>query len=222
MCWAKARREKGPMNSYSLPVICVAAAASLVATAQSASGAIITFSQQFVWEFYSQNQGAALSLETFNSYSGFYTNPLTGSVGGVNWSATASGGLFVGAVGGSPALSTINPTTLALSFAGAPLQGVGGRFFATNVTFNVVPAIVTLALQDGSSFVGLVTDAAAFTGFYSTGAAITSISIAAQAPPGGSGDVFPAVDDLRFAVIPAPGAIALLGVAGLVGFRRRR
>lgn len=59
------------MSSYSLPAIVVSAAASLVASAQSASGAIITFTQQFVWEFYSQGQGAALSLETFDSYSGF-------------------------------------------------------------------------------------------------------------------------------------------------------
>jgi hypothetical protein len=210
------------MNSYSLPAICVAAAASLVAGAQSASGAIITFTQQFVWEFYSQGQGAALSLETFDSYGGFYTGPLTGTSGGVNWSASAPGGLLVANVAGSPALSTNFVEPLTISFAGAPLQGVAGRFFGTDFSFNVVPALITLSLDDGSSFVGFVTDAAAFTGFYSTGAAITSISFTAQAPPGGSGAIYPTVDDLRFAVIPAPGALALLGVAGLVGFRRRR
>jgi len=210
------------MNSNSLSAIFVAAAASLVASAQSASGAVITFTQQSIWEFYSQGQGAALSLETFDSYGGFDTSPLTGTAGGVNWSASAPGGLFVGSVAGSPALSTNLVEPLTISFAGAPLQGVAGRFFGTDVNFNVVPALITVSLQDGSSFVGFVTDAAAFTGFYSTGPAITSISFTAQAPPGGSGVVYPTVDDLRFAVIPAPGAVALLGLAGLVGFRRRR
>ena len=111
------------MNSNSLSAIFVAAAASLVASAQSASGAVITFTQQSIWEFYSQGQGAALSLETFDSYGGFYTSPLTGTAGGVNWSASAAGGLFVGSVAGSPALSTNLVEPLTISFAGAPHLG---------------------------------------------------------------------------------------------------
>jgi hypothetical protein len=34
--------------------------------------------------------------------------------------------------------------------------------------------------------------------------------------------VYPTVDNLGFAYVPAPGAIALLGLAGLAGSRRRR
>jgi len=34
--------------------------------------------------------------------------------------------------------------------------------------------------------------------------------------------VFPSVDNLYFGVIPAPGAFAILGAAGLVGFSLRR
>jgi hypothetical protein len=137
--------------------------------------------------------------------------------------ATRSVGLLVPEVAGLAVRDFRAPGAHeGFSFAGAPLQGVAGRFFGTDVNFNVVPALITVSLQDGSSFVGFVTDAAAFTGFYSTGPAITSISFTAQAPPGGSGVVYPTVDDLRFAVIPAPGAVALLGLAGLVGFRRCR
>jgi len=38
----------------------------------------------------------------------------------------------------------------------------------------------------------------------------------------GADNVFPSVDNLYFGVVPAPGAIALLGVAGLAGTLRRR
>jgi hypothetical protein len=34
--------------------------------------------------------------------------------------------------------------------------------------------------------------------------------------------VYPSVDNLYFGVVPAPGALALLGAAGLIGLRRRR
>jgi hypothetical protein len=76
-------------------------------------------------------------------------------------------------------------------------------------------------LADGSAYVGYAATAADFVGFYSTGAAISSISVsvAGNLPAGTN---FATVDNLYFAV-PAPGAIALLGVAGLVsGARKRR
>jgi hypothetical protein len=101
------------------------------------------------------------------------------------------------------------------------VQGVAGNFFATDAAFNVLPAIIGVQLADGSSYIGYATTAADFVGFYSTGAAISSISVsvAGNLPAGTN---FATVDNLYFAV-PAPGAIALLGVAGLVsGARKRR
>ena len=168
------------MSIPSFPTVVVVAGASLFAASQSASAAIISFTQQFVWEFYVTNAGAAISVETFDSYSGFYPGSLTGSSGGVDWTATAAGGIFVGVAAGSPALSTNNVAPLTISFAGAPLRGVGGNFFGTDVNFNVVPAIVQLALDNGSSYVALIDSAASFAGFYSTDALITSITILAQ------------------------------------------
>jgi hypothetical protein len=101
------------------------------------------------------------------------------------------------------------------------VQGVGGNFFATDASFAILPAIIGVQLADGSAYVGYATTAADFVGFYSTGAAISSISVsvAGNLPAGTN---FATVDNLYFAV-PAPGAIALLGVAGLVsGARKRR
>ena len=199
---------------------------SLVASAaiaSTSSAAIIVFTNEFVWDSYATSNDAGMATETFESYSGFYASGVNGSLLGVNWSATATGGMYVGAVPGASAnaLSTNNPTAMTISFAGAPLTGVAGNIFGTDINFNVVPSIVQLSLQDGTTYIGFVDAATAFVGFDSTGAAITSISISAQPLPGGTNSVYPTFDNMTFAVVPAPGAIALLGLAGLAGRRRR-
>ena len=197
---------------------------SLIATAAitaSSSAAVIVFTNEFVWDAYANNDGSPQFTETFESYNGFYASPLTGSTGGVNWSANATGGIYVGAVGTSKALSTNNPTPMTITFSGQSVRGVAGNIFGTDINFTVVPSIVQLSLQDGTSYIGFVDQATAFVGFYSTGAAITSMTISAQPLPGGTNAVYPTFDNMTFAV-PAPGAFALLGLAGLAGSRRRR
>lgn len=191
------------------------------AVASTSSAAIIVFTNEFVWDSYAAGNDAAMTTETFESYNGFYSGGISSSMGGVNWSATASGGLYVGAVGTSKALSTNNPGPMTISFSGSPLTGVAGNIFGTDINFAVVPSIVQLSLQDGTTYIGFVDAATAFVGFYSTGAAITGITISAQPLPGGTNAVYPTFDNMTFAVVPAPGAIALLGLAGLAGRRRR-
>ncbi len=194
-------------------------AAAVVATTSSA--AIIVFTNEFVWDNYATASDAAMYTETFESYNGFYGSPLAGSIGGVNWSAAAPGGIFVGAVGSSQALSTNAPEPMTISFTGLAVQGVAGNIYGTDINFNVVPSIVQLSMQDGTSYIGFVDSATAFVGFYSTTSAITAITISAQPLPGGTNDVFATFDNMTFAVVPAPSAIALLGLAGLAGRRRR-
>lgn len=203
------------MQKFILPSLVAAAA-----VASSSSAAIIVFTNEFVWDTYANSDGASLVTESFESYNGFYGSPLTGSLGGVNWSASASGGIFVGAVGSSQALSTNNPEPMTLSFAGQDVFGFAGNIYGTDINFNVVPSIVQLSLEDGTSYIGFVDSATQFVGFYSTGAAITAVTISAQPLPGGTNNVYATLDNMTFA-IPAPGAIALLGLAGLAGRRRR-
>jgi uncharacterized protein (TIGR03382 family) len=181
----------------------------------SASAAIITFTQQNVWEGYSVFAGSTIFTETFNGIAdGFYASPYSGTTGPVNWTADAVGGIFVQA----GLFSTNNPTTLTFDF-GAGVDGVAGNFFATDINFNVVPAFVYLTLNDGTSYIGYIDSQTAYTGFYSTGALITGLQIQATQP---GGNVYPTVDNMQFATIPAPGAIALAGLAVAVGGRRRR
>jgi len=197
------------MLHRTLPV----AAAAALALSSAASAGIISFNDASLFALFASSNGGAVATEEFSSYSGFYTSPLTGnfaSAPGFTWTATATGGLF--ADGGR--MSTNNPEALTFTF-NQGVQGVGGRFFATDFNFAVQPTFMQVTLSDGSGFIGSINSATAFTGFYSTGALITSITISVD-----SGE-YPTADTLSI-VIPAPGAVALLGVAGLAGRRRRR
>jgi MYXO-CTERM domain-containing protein len=57
-------------------------------------------------------------------------------------------------------------------------------------------------------------------GFYSTGSSIASMSITSSSLAGGA--LYPTVNNLYFASVPAPGALALVGLAGLTARRRVR
>ena len=196
--------------------IALSAAAMTVVMTQAASAAMVTFTNNTLWTSYSAAQGSSVATETFNSYNGFYLNGLTGNAGGIQWTASAPGELYAG----SGYMSTNSPEAL-LTFNLSPsVQGVGGNFFSTDANFNILTAVIGVTLADGTSYVGFASSPADFIGFYSTGAAISSISISvAGALPAGTN--FATVDNLYFAV-PAPGAFALIGVAGLVGFSRKR
>jgi hypothetical protein len=187
-----------------------------VAMTQAASAAMVTFSNATLWNGFSAAQGASIATENFNSYNGFYVNGLTGNAGGIQWTASAPGNLYAGL----GFMSTNNAEAL-LTFNLSPsVQGVGGNFFSTDASFNVLPAIIGVQLADGSAYVGYAASAADFIGFYSTGAAISSISVSVTGNlPAGTH--FATVDNLYFAV-PAPGAMALIGVAGLIGGSRKR
>ena len=196
--------------------IALSAAAMTVVMTQAASAAMVTFTNNALWSGFSAAQGNTVATETFNAYNGFYVNGLTGNAGGVQWTASAPQDLYAG----SGFMSTNAPEAL-LTFTLSPsVQGVGGNFFSTDASFNIIPAIIGVSLADGSSYVGNTSSLADFVGFFSTGAAISSISIsvAGNLPAGTN---FSTVDNLYFAV-PAPGAVALIGLAGLIGGSRKR
>ena len=200
----------------SIKIAFSALAISVVMT-QAASAAMVTFTNNTLWTNFAASQGnSAVATETFDSYNGFYLNGLTGNAGGIQWTASAPGELYAG----SGYMST-NSADALLTFTLSPsVQGVAGNFFATDASFNILPAIIGVQLADGSAYVGNTSALADFVGFYSTGASISSISItvAGNLPAGTN---FATVNNLYFAV-PAPGAAALIGLAGLIGGSRKR
>ena len=196
--------------------IALSAAAMTVLMTQAASAAMVTFTNNTLWSSFSAAQGKTVATETFNSYNGFYLNGLTGNAGGIQWTASAPGELYAG----SGYMST-NTADALLTFNVSPsVQGVAGNFFATDANFNILPAIIGVQLADGSAYVGNATSLSDFVGFYSTGASISTISITVVGNlPAGTN--FATVNNLYFAV-PAPGAAALIGLAGLIGGSRKR
>jgi hypothetical protein len=184
------------------------------AFAATTSAAVITFSQQNVWSAYMAFQSLTVVTEDFSGVAdGFYPAPVTGNVGGIDWTGSAAGGLD--AQGGL--LSTYNPTSLTFMFSPG-VQAVAGNFFGTDNSFNAMPSLVQVTLADGTSTILLASGPADFSGFFSTGAAISSLSVTAA----GAGIVYPTVDNLYFAVpIPAPGAAALIALAAVATRRRR-
>ncbi|NBQ14611.1 MAG: hypothetical protein EBU31_08395 [Proteobacteria bacterium] len=194
-------------------------AAVAVTLTQASSAAMVTFTNASLWTFFATSRGATTAAETFNSYSGNYAGGATGSVGGIQWQANAPGGV----VAGAGFLATQSSDTV-LTFSMSPsVQGVAGNFFASDggPSFNAVPAIISVVLNDGTSYIGYAASAADFVGFYSTGAAISSVAVSV-AGNAFTGSYYATADNLYFAVVPAPGAVALIAVAGLVGSRRRR
>ena len=196
--------------------IAFSAAAMTVVMTQAASAAMVTFTNGTLWSTFLAYQGETVATEDFNSYNGFYASGLSGNAGGIPWTASAPGDLYAGL----GFMSTNNADALLTFTLSRGVQGVAGNFFATDASFNTLPAIIGVQLVDGSAYVGYATSAVDFVGFYSTGAAIASISVSvASIFP--YGNQFATVDNLYFAV-PAPGAIALIGVAGLIGGTRKR
>ena len=197
--------------------IAFSAVAMATVMTQAASAAMVTFTNNTLWTNFAASQGnSAVATETFDSYNGFYLNGLSGNAGGIQWTASAPGELYAG----SGFMST-NSAEALLTFTMSPsVQGVAGNFFSTDASFNIIPAIIGVQLADGSAYVGNATSLSDFVGFYSTGASISSISItvAGNLPAGTN---FATVNNLYFAV-PAPGAAALIGLAGLIGGSRKR
>jgi hypothetical protein len=186
------------------------------AISSSVSAAITTYSNFIFWGEDVIASGESVATETFNAYNGYYASPLTGSTGGINWSAAATGGLFCQ----DGHFSTNNPVAATFTFAPG-VMSVGANIFGTDNSFNSLPAKIKVTLADGSSYIAFSTGPADFVGFISDGAAISSLTMTASdtAP----GDVYVTANNMYFGVtaIPAPGAAALLGLAALVSRRRR-
>ena len=171
------------------------------------------------WATYSTSRGASISTENFNTVSsGFYGTGIAGSTAGISWTANASGG-----VDASAGLVTTANASNTLNFAFAPgVNGIGGNIYGTNSSFAAVPATIMVALSDGTIYFGYSNGPSDFIGFYSTGATISSLSVTAANNPSSSNPIYATADNLYFAAVPAPGAVALIGLAGLVARRRER
>lgn len=204
------------MKNTTLAVSIVATLAGL-GMSSIASGAVVVVNSQVAWDVYVAAQGATVATETFQSFNNGPRATAMGTAGVTTWTADAVDGLWFANLGSAKVITTFD-NNQALDFTFAPgVQGIGGEMFGMDSGSEVVLARITVTLADGTSYVNDQTSASAFVGFYSDGATISSISIATSTP-----DTYATVDNLYFATVPAPGALALLSLAGAVGARSRR
>ena len=185
-----------------------------------ASSAVIVTNSSSTFAAAVALQGGSVSTESFETYNGFYSSPLTGGSGDSAWSATAVGGIFCGAVGTSQVLSTNNPVPLIISFASPNVFAVGGNFFNTDSNFNIIPGNITISVAGVSYVYASDGSSTSFGGFVSTSGAIDWIKI--ESIQGGPTlNLYPTVDNLVVGVVPSPAVLALGALAGAFGRRRR-
>ena len=191
--------------------------ASIAAASLPARALVITYTDRDAFL-------AALSsssTDNYNDLNGFYASPLSRTIAGYTYDAAATGGLYIGDVNGSQTFSSNSQVPLTLAFtAGAP-TAVGGYFFNTDTSFNVVNSVITVTAYPGASAQSVLTGSA--TNFFGwlddSGTPFTSLVIA---PSSGT---YPAVDNLVLGqAAPAaqvPGPLPLLGLVVAFSFSRR-
>ena len=193
-------------------------ALSTLLVSSIASSALIVTNSSSTFAAIVANQGGTIVGESFEAYNGFYASPLTGGSGDSAWSAAAVGGIFCGAVGTSQTLSTNNPVPLTISFASPNVFAVGGNFFNTDSSFNIVSGIITISVAGVSYVYESNGSSTSFGGFISTSGAIDSIKIESIQS---TQNLYPTVDNLVIGVVPSPAVLALGALAGAFGRRRR-
>jgi len=187
---------------------------ALSAFAHAASGEILVASSQSVFDALVVDLGGSVVGQSFANYNGFYQSGVGGGSGDAAWTASASSGLYAEA--GIFSTNSANEL-LTFEFSSANVFAIGGNFFNTNQDFSTGPGLVKV-VAGGVGFI-VSSSTSSFAGFVSTSGSISSITIV---PFGGEAvGTYASTNSLSIGVVPAPGAVALLGVAGLLARRRR-
>lgn len=185
------------------------ACAAFAACIQAADAGIVSTNSMTLWSNRVANAGLQVEAQDFSGFSGSYAS-LGGVTGGVSWSASS-----VDVSGGVARSGTGNTVTFSFN---PGVKFVGGNFFGVASDFSVVPVSFSVALNGGGGFTGLALGPGGFTGFSATGAtSIASLTVTVNAA-----GAYAAVDSLYFGVVPAPGAIALVGAAAVIATNSRR
>ena len=219
---------------YLIPASFIVLAASSIASAGVVD--VVTFTNRNEWRDAATDTDMALFPANWEVL--FRTDNMTeiqtpGGVasGGTDWSswtATSSSGEMVST--GTGIYSTPAGSSIILDFTGpvgpenGGLRGIGGGFQFFDDAGAFVPGKIWLKLSDGTSIVRNFNTETAFAGFWLTDPTLTITGLTIEPAGTAAAANFVGIDTLYlgFAGVPAPGAIALLGAAGLVATRRRR
>ena len=186
----------------------------------------------------------SLHTEDFSSLStGLHPAGVSNGTPANWWSWNAASGAAGGGVnvvnnaGDTVIYSTPSRASLVFSFGGASsndsvggapfasgLRGIGGGFRFFDEAGNAVNGRIVLTLSSGDALIRNFNSNDAFAGFWLTdpSVVITSLTLQPFGSSGGSAFVGATTLYLGYAGVPAPGSVALLGAAGLIGLRHRR
>ena len=144
---------------------------------------------------------------------------------GFGYTVTTGGGnVYRGSLLGTFIGNSTANRSLLFTFTTGNVTAVGGNFFLTGTTDNLLTGNISISLSDGTlaSFTG--SSVSDFRGFTTTGAVITSLTLAAP-----SGSLFNSADNIvvglaSASVVPEPSTYLLVGVGltALLGVARRR
>ena len=222
---------------YLIPATFIALASSSIAFAGVVD--VVTFTNRNEWRDAATDPDMALFPATWEVL--FRTDNMTDvpvdaygvASGGTDWSSwTATSSASTGAMvsTGTGIYSTPAGSSIILDFTGpvgpenGGLRGIGGGFQFFDAAGAFVPGKIWLKLSDGTSIFRNFNSETAFAGFWLTDPTLTITGLTIEPAGTAAAANFVGIDTLYlgFAGVPAPGAIALLGAAGLVATRRRR
>ena len=194
------------------------AAICSLSIAALASADVYIFDNSLTYAAFCNDLGIVRDSESLDSFTtGSYAS-ITGGVGDFAWQLSAANGVYVDAVT-STARTQLNTDKLALSFSSSNVFAVGGFFFNLDSASTPRNGVMRIKLSDGTSFIRTVSNMTTFSGFVSDGANITSVEVSHAGSIGSQ--YFAATSGFNIGVVPAPGALALVGLAGVLSRRRR-
>jgi len=149
---------------------------------------------------------------------------LSGGSGWNRWTVTAANGVHAGS---SYVSTQMDGDDLLFTFTGSTsaangLHGIGGNFGFRNEAGQFQPGKILLTLSTGASIVQNVTLKTDFAGFWMEDPNVLITGMRLQPLGNAFTANYVSVDNLYFGGVPAPGALALLGVAGICTAKRRR
>ena len=198
---------------------CAPAACAVALSSQSLAG-LTLFDSRSAFEAVAVIRNETLAQENFSAL--IPATPTANSFAGLvgteaQWLATADGGL---SANGSGLRSLLAGKAITISFASNQVFGVGANFFYVNTNGTPVTGTMILSLSDGTRYYRNVTGTASFTGIWSDAASITSLTVMPASATSGANFLGTNSMEIGYTPLPAPGAIALLALAGWASRRR--
>lgn len=183
-------------------------------------------------EFDSLDYGTQISAGTYSFVSNgtpanWWSWKATGGAGGVSVSTAGDGdSIYSNPANSSLTFDFSSGSTSEDSGFLSGLRGIGGGFRFFNANGQSVSGRIILRLSTGESIIRNFNSDEAFAGFWLTDPYSTITGLTLEPFSGSTASYFIGAHTLYLGyagvAIPAPGAIALLGAAGLVGATRRR